>query len=133
MYEEKMQLCKAADTDCIYAANLIWYTVLVELYSSSSSVYSLFCVFSVCSSAKKGSETVTFSLQVNTAAMSETSSDSKATDRHTGTITIKNKVSTHDSFGPLQRSFGPDQKYLGNNWMDCHIWYKHSWSLKDES
>lgn len=45
---------------------MVMYTVFVDSYSSYSSVYSVLCIQCIAALPKKGSETVTFSLLVNT-------------------------------------------------------------------
>ena len=60
---------------------MITYTAFVGSYSSCSSVCSVLCIQRFAAQPKKGSETVTFSPLVNTAAASETSIDSNPPDR----------------------------------------------------
>lgn len=64
--------------------------LLVYSHTSCRSVYSVLCIQGVTAQPKKASEKITFSLQVNTAAVSETLIDSKA-----GADRLSNKQSTN--------------------------------------
>lgn len=81
-----MQLHRSIDTDCVHGfvysggrfIQFMWFSVFCAL-----------CIQCVAAQPKKGSETVTFSPLVNTAAISETSSDSKPTRQIDRYITLQ--------------------------------------------